>query len=268
MFSGDKNILCAGRMPNERDLAAIQKAFAVVLPQGCSKRLYEMARNQCPHVFPNYDARFSYPGKIGQIKLFRKTGQNHPCTYIFSEVKHFHQQFPNLSANIPFQYPFIFKFDWGGEGETVYRIESLEQLQKILTSASTYESTGQKGFILQEFILQAGRCSLRCVVIGARVFCYWRIQENPCKFKTNLAEGARIQKTVDPTIKIHTETAVRNFIQKTKINLAGFDMIHTSTREESLCLEINYFFGRKGIGGSEAYYKILNREIIQWIKSL
>ena len=30
-------------------------------------------------------------------------------------------------------------------------------------------------------------------------------------------------------------------------------------------LEINYFFGRKGLGGSDAYYEILNEEIDKWL---
>ena len=35
-----------------------------------------------------------------------------------------------------------------------------------------------------------------------------------------------------------------------------------------LFLEINYFFGRKGLGGSEKYYKILQDEIDNWIKRI
>jgi ribosomal protein S6--L-glutamate ligase len=31
-------------------------------------------------------------------------------------------------------------------------------------------------------------------------------------------------------------------------------------------LEINYFFGRRGLGGSDAYYKVLKREIQNWIE--
>ena len=31
-------------------------------------------------------------------------------------------------------------------------------------------------------------------------------------------------------------------------------------------LEINYFFGRRGLGGSDAYYEILNREIHNWLE--
>ena len=35
-----------------------------------------------------------------------------------------------------------------------------------------------------------------------------------------------------------------------------------------LFLEINYYFGRRGLGGSERYYALLVSEIIKWIKSL
>ncbi len=75
LFEADKNIICAGREPNGEDLAAIRAADAVILSQGCCRELYDMARENCPHVFPNYNARFKYPGKINQIKS-RKAAHN------------------------------------------------------------------------------------------------------------------------------------------------------------------------------------------------
>ena len=53
LFEADRNIICAGR----EDPAAIRAADAVILSQGCYRALYEMAWENCPHVFPNYDAR-------------------------------------------------------------------------------------------------------------------------------------------------------------------------------------------------------------------
>ena len=92
LFDADKNIICAGRAPNAEDLAAIRTASAVILSQGCYQSLYEMARANCPHVFPNYDARFKYPGKIGQIKLFRQMNISHPSTEIYADVASYHKQ--------------------------------------------------------------------------------------------------------------------------------------------------------------------------------
>ena len=83
IIEAHENIICAGRLPDDSDLSAIKRADAVILPQGCSEVLYRMARLNCPHVFPNLDVRFDFPGKRGQIQLFRKLGIEHPRTEIF-----------------------------------------------------------------------------------------------------------------------------------------------------------------------------------------
>jgi len=48
------------------------------------------------------------------------------------------------------------------------------------------------------------------------------------------------------------------------------DVIFSAKIEDPdpMLLEINYFFGRKGLGGSEAYYQILLAEIQSWIAGL
>ena len=69
----DENRLCAGRQPDSQDLDAIGNADAVILPQGCSEALYRMARAHCPHIFPNMDIRFDYPGKLGPNPLVSTT---------------------------------------------------------------------------------------------------------------------------------------------------------------------------------------------------
>ena len=49
--------------------------------------------------------------------------------------------------------------------------------------------------------------------------------------------------------------------------VAGFDVIFSSANgdPDPMLLEINYFFGRKGLGGSENYYRILLEEIRNWL---
>ncbi|MFV9646164.1 MAG: hypothetical protein ACNYWU_10105, partial [Desulfobacterales bacterium] len=61
-----------------------------------------------------------------------------------------------------------------------------------------------------------------------------------------------------------------NFCRHAEINLAGIDILFSSEAEkkEPLFLEINYFFGRQGLGGSEKYYELLMAEIRGWIESL
>ena len=141
LIEADKNRICAGRKPDGEDLAAIKAARAVILGQGCYRSLYEMARAHCPHVFPNYDARFKYPGKTGQIRLFRTFKAPHPPTEIYADLASFHKKYGDKSGRRPTRYPLVFKYDWGGEGETVYRLDRSEDLQKVLTQTAEFEKS-------------------------------------------------------------------------------------------------------------------------------
>lgn len=264
----DENRLCAGREPDADDLRAIKSADAVILPQGCYKRLYDMARENCRHVFPNYDARFDYPGKTGQARLFRLIGVTHPQTDIFPRTSDFNY----TAKTIPQPYPFVFKFDWGGEGEGVFLIESEKTLKEVLERAARFEVTGQSGFVLQAYIPTGGR-SLRVVVIGRRILSYWRIAPDSRTFASGLSSGGKIDPHADPDLQHAAKAAVAGFCRKTGINLAGFDILFRSDKTGEMdtlpiFLEINYFFGRRGLGGSDAYYKLLQEAVEAWLDSI
>jgi ribosomal protein S6--L-glutamate ligase len=266
LFEGDKNIICAGRQPGADDLAAIRAAAAVVLPQGCSQSLYEMARDNCKHVFPNYEARFNYPGKIGQMQLFQKSGTAHPHAEIYPSLNDFKQQYGEGPKEIAFTLPCVSKFDWGGEGETVYLINSLDDLKEVLRKAAVFENSGQRGFLLQEYVPTQGK-TLRVVIIGQTIISYWRIQPNTEGFMSSVSRGARIDAVSEPWRQKVAKVFIKNFCNKTDINLAGFDVIFAPVKKhiKPLLLEINYFFGRKGLGGSDAYYEILKSDIDNWL---
>ncbi|RPH49273.1 MAG: glutathione synthase [Desulfobacteraceae bacterium] len=269
-FTADKNMICAGRKPGAAELEEIKHAGAVILPQGCREDLYYMARENCKNVFPDYDARFKYPGKTGQILLFQKTETAHPAARIFTSVSSLYDKDGNIiKENLPFTYPFVLKFDWGGEGETVHLIKTQAGLKKVFKKAGEFEKTGQKGFILQEYI-ESGNRSLRIAVIGQKFISYWRVQKDPDVFCAGLSKGAIMDFDSDPELVRAAGYKVKDFCRKTGINLAGFDFLFSSENynNEPLFLEINYFFGRKGLGGSEKFYKILNGEIKKWLKSL
>ena len=266
LFAGDENILCAGRDPGTEDLAAIKKAAAVVVPQGCPRALYEMVRHHCPRVFPNYDARFDYPGKLGQIRLFRKTGVPHPATRVYATVAaYYRQQGPKAP---PPALPLVFKFDWGGQGDTVFYVATRARLDELLRRAARFEKTGQTGFLLQQYIA-AGNKTLRVVVIGRQAFSYWRIQPSG-GFYASVSKGAVIDSEAAPEQQQKAVALVRQFCRQTGINLAGFDVLFSTKHPhpDPLLLEINYFFGRRGLGGSEAYYRILMAEIQAWLADL
>ena len=266
LFEADKNILCAGREPGADDLAAIKTAAAVILPQGCRQSLYEMATDHCRHVFPNYKARFNFPEKIGQIKLFRETSTAHPASEVYPSVADFKQHYGDAPGDISFGLPCVFKFDWGGEGETVYLIKSREDLKEVLEKAVLFENSGQNGFLLQQYVPTNGR-TLRVIIIGRAMISYWRIQQSTDGFMSSVSRGAHIDSASQPEVQKTARAFVNDFCAKTGINLAGFDVIFLSAEENGmpLLLEINYFFGRKGLGGSDAFYEILKKEINAWL---
>ena len=177
-FTADENRICAGRSPDRTDLAAIRKAKAVILPQGCLPPLYTMARQNCPRVFPNYDIRFEYPGKTGQIRLFQQLNIPHPASAAYTDTAMYRTQVGQTDLPAGFDFPVVFKFDWGGEGDTVYLVLHRDDLEKQFQMAIKYEKSGQKGFILQTFIPTAGRV-LRVVRIETSFRTYWRGAQNP-----------------------------------------------------------------------------------------
>lgn len=268
-YETETNRLCAGRDPNSEDLASIQKASAVILPQGCRQTLYEMARDNCPHVFPNYGARFAYPGKTGQIRLFRDKRISHPQSWTFSRLEQF-ERWRQTATTLTF--PLVFKLDWGGEGDTVMPIKNQTDLDRALAKAGDYERSGQYGFLLQPMIPHGHR-ALRVVVIGRILKTYWRVQDDDAVFGTSLSKGARVDRDVRPEIELAALSLTRRFCGQTKINLAGLDFLFheadlTSPDPTPLMLEINYFFGREGLGGSMPFYDLLQAAIDDWLATI
>ncbi len=268
-YEADINIICAGRDPDAGDMAAICAADAVILPQGCRESLFRMAKENCPHVFPNYDARFGYPGKTGQAKLFQTFDAPHPRTWVFDTVSEFNQ---HGSLALADGFPLVLKLAWGGEGDTVFFLQRRSDMNLALATVENYERTGQAGFVVQTFIPHQQR-TLRVAVIGQTLTAYWRIQEQPMVFGTSLSKGARIDTTSDPTCRRRALSLTQKLCRRSGINLAGFDLIfdesgvHANPREP-LFLEVNYYFGRSGLGGSERYYRRLGAEIDRWLHSL
>jgi ribosomal protein S6--L-glutamate ligase len=262
----DQNIICAGRDPGKNDLAAIRKAKAVILPQGCTEPLYRMATANCKHVFPNLDARFDFPSKSGQARLLDKLGVAHPETAYFESVVAFRRS----AATIV--YPVVIKYDWGDQGDTVFKADDSEQLTAVLGRAAACEATGQCGFLVQEYV-PANHGALRVVLIATQKVAYWRMPQSPDTFGTHVDGGARIDTTYGPDLQQAAIAVVEQVAGQTGLQLAGFDFIFSRRDLERslirpLMLEINYFFGRSGLGGSEAYYRMLEAEIDMWLAAI
>ncbi len=265
-FVADTNMIVAGRDPGHDELAAIKSADTVILPQGCRESLWTLAVENCTHVFPDYRTRFEYPGKTGQAALFKKLNAPFPETRVYGNLAAFHRQHPPGDEALPLAFPFVFKFDWGGEGHTVALIASPADLSRQLALAAEFEKTDRTGFLLQAFVPH-GQRALRVVVINQLLISYWRVQPDQQSFGTSLHSGARIDPDADAALQDLGKNAVRKVCAQTGINLAGFDVIFDPAKlnPAPVLLEINYFFGRTGLGGSEAFYRLLVSQIDTWI---
>ncbi len=255
----DENRICAGRKPDHQDQAAMRRAAAVILPQGCPQDLYHMARGCCRHVFPNYDARFAYPGKTGQARLFERCGAPCPPTAVLTDARDL------TSARLPFDFPYMVKLDWGGEGRTTFPVSGRADLDRRLLDVLQSECAKGRAFVVQRFVPCGGRV-LRVAVIGGQRFSYWRTLPGNGGQLVGLRQGAGIDRHADPRLQRAAVDAVDALCRCAAIDLAGFDLIFDD-RHHPLFLEINYFFGRYGLGGSAAFYRILKREVLNWLRN-
>ena len=228
-----------------------------------------MARQNSLNVFPNFDTRFNYAGKIGQARLFAENNAPHPETATYRNLDSFYNQRDRGGGQPTWDFPLVFKFDWGGEGNHVFLISSSDELDQVLQTAAGFEKEGRSGFLLQNYI-PGGNRSVRVVVVGQTFLSYWQTQNSTEKFGSNLAQGAVIDADADPDRQQIAVAAVKAFCNQTGINLAGFDILFSPEPRPNkpLFLEINYYFGRRGLGGSENLYKLLNAEILKWLNSL
>jgi ribosomal protein S6--L-glutamate ligase len=266
----DINILCAGRSLTEREKKRLAKAQAVIVSQGVTAEVYQECRQRVPHVFPNYDLRFPWEGKVGDALLFDYYQVPHPKTLIFKNRKAFLEGYPDpdLPASILGGYPLILKANQGGEGIFVFLIRTKEELLEKMALLPKGPSDSE-GFVLQGRIDHGGR-DLRVVVLFDSFYAYWRVQPDPEQFLTNRSQGGEIVPEGDEHLKQKAIEAVKTFCALSGINLAGFDLLF-DRKDKSfvpLFLEINYYFGRKGLGGSMRFYELLHQAADRWLKAI
>lgn len=244
---------------------AIQKASAIILPQTVKKELYCLCTKMCPHVFPNYDMRFQWEGKMGDSLAFWTYGMKHPNTFVFPKVETLLGDHPHMGHQVPElpPYPFVLKGTHGGEGRQVWLIQNAEELEVTMQTLLQFELHGSCGFVIQEYMPNLER-DLRVVVIGNQIFSYWRTAHG---FLHNIAQGGDIDAASDQDLQAAGRDKVRQFCQQSGINLAAFDLVFPPGEADPVFLEINYTFGRTGLGGSEKFYSLLREAVDQWLQA-
>lgn len=266
---GDVNLrLSLKGLFSDKETKLIDSATAIVATQSIKPHQYEFCRRHCANLFPDYTSRFGFEGKYGNIQLFRKFNASHPDTTCYESVEDFKlRHFKNDKPLMPF--PFVLKGDRGGGGWAVFLIRNQHSLVKGLDILGDGRLHPTKRFIVQAFVPHGGR-DLRVVVVGRITKAYWRCQYKPGEFRNNVGRGAVINYDLDPEVKGKGIRCVEDFCSKTGINLAAFDVLfnRSQPKPEPLLSEINFLFGRKGLGGSPRFYDLLNQAVRQWAREL
>ena len=268
-FKGDVNLRLTPKGGfTSKEAETIAAARAIIVTQHIKAHQYEFCLARCPNIFPNYANRFGFEGKYGNTKLFRMFNTPHPETVCYESVEDFEiRHFTNREPLMPF--PFVLKGDRGGGGWAVFLVQNRHELIKCLKILADTYLHATKRFVAQVFIPHGGS-DLRVVTIGKTIKTYWRCQHKPGEFRNNVGRGATINYNLDPKLTGEGINCVRNFSSKTGINLAAFDVLFDKEQPEPkpLFSEINFLFGRKGLGGSASFHELLYQAVQRWIREL
>jgi len=266
VFDADQQIIFGSRSLNDEDMGFIRKATAIFLPQTCKYTLYKACQGYSAHIFPNYETRFKYSGKMGQSLLFKERELPSPMTLEWTTVTQF-EEYIKEKDSLPHNTPFFLKTNRGHEAEGVFFIENQGRLGEALDRLRKLEQSGTFGFISQEFIQAQGNV-LRAVILNKTILTYWKRPQTSEQKITTINRGAKIDREWRKDLQEKGKQAIERLIQKTGINLAAVDFVFDFTRHdpEPLFLEINYSFGRRGLGGSENFYRLLHKAIIEWME--
>jgi ribosomal protein S6--L-glutamate ligase len=262
-FVADAQIILADRPLGAEDRRVIRNADAIILPQSCPLPLHKACTNSEAHVFPDYKLRFRYPGKVGQSILFEKLRIPHPATKRWPSVKRFRDYLKEESAT-PHEMPFFLKADKSHEGDGVLFVTDRNSLE---TALARWEKAGSEGFISQELIPCRGS-ALRAVVLHKKIITYWKRSDPSQGVIATVSHGSRVDKKWKPDLQEKGRAQAQWISEETGINLAAFDFVFDLDHPDPqpYILEINYYFGRKGLSGSLRYYRLLLKAIREWLK--
>jgi ribosomal protein S6--L-glutamate ligase len=159
--------------------------------------------------------------------------------------------------------PFFLKRNNSHEGAGVYPVQETAQIESVL---GEIQRCGDSGFISQDLIPCDGNV-LRVVILGKRVLSYWKRPECADEFVTSISRNAWIDKEWRPDLQEKGIAEARRFGEASGINLAAMDFVFSFADPDPrpLILEINYYFGRRGLGGSLRYYRLLYDAIHEWL---
>ncbi len=252
----DENLAGIGFL-DEPSINLIKNAAGVLMPKYFSPIRYQYIASIARTHFPNLAPRYNYRGKAKQVRLFRRFNIPHPRTIIFDTAI----QARNIlrTKQVPFDLPFVLKGDRGGGGSTVFPISSWEEFEYKIIELPLNEP-----ILIQEWIENQGM-DLRVVVIGQIIKSYFRLGGE--SFYNNVSKGARIDYNLCPGKQKEGIKMAYNLSKFLNIDLGAFDIMFP-VNAPPLLIEINFLFGRIGLGGTKGFNELYIKAVRNWIEKV
>jgi len=263
LIKGKVNSSVAGKsVLTSRQLRLIKNADAVILPEICPKFLYYAVQEFQKPCFPDQRIRYECQDKLSQIRFFEVNRIPHPKTLIFPDLHSLMESTGKNSWELGF--PFVIKLPWSHEGDGIFVIEDKDaftiQLPQIQKKISKDEAV-----IAQKFVPTKGYV-LRVVVFYDKLVPYWKVGKGPI---ISISKGAKVMRDLFPELKEKGMDSVKEVKSKIRVDLAALDMIFDMERPTlPLWLELNFSFGRRGLGGRRGFYDLLLRAVKTWLQDL
>ncbi len=239
---------------DEANAELIRNAAGVLMPKYFSPARHRQVAGLAGRYFPDLTARYSYRGKAQQIRLFEEYRLPHPRTLIFEHPQAVKRLFETQGRAMDF--PYVLKGNSGGGGAKVFCIPDQETFRDRIEQLSADEPV-----LIQERIDHGGM-DLRVVLMGRVVRSYFRVGGGD--FYNNVSRGARIEADLYPEKQQQGQAMALDLARSAGIDLAGFDILFP-VDGDPLFLEINFLFGRKGLGGLKGYREMFHQAVQDWM---
>lgn len=249
----DENLPAFASAEDPAVKALLKGAAGVLLPNYVAPWRYRSIVAGCRNWFPRLDTQFDYCGKTRQAVLFSRFQVRHPETRIFKSPEHLRLVIAELG--LPWDFPFVLKGDAGGGGSSVFPVREDRDLVRGL-----HRLPADKPLLIQRWIDHGGM-DLRVVVYGTRALSYFRIGDG--SFYNNVCRGGRIDHRVYPDLQARGVSAVRELCRRAAIDVAGFDLMFPDAGDP-VFIEINFHFGRKGLGGTKGHRRHIEDAVFEW----
>lgn len=253
----DHNLSLFAPLEDPEVRALLRGARGVVLPGYVSPWRYVAVTRLARRWFPRLEAARSLHGKARQILAFRRLGVRHPATWVFRNRQHAWSVLRTWGS--PWGFPAVLKGDSGGGGSAVFPVHDpagvWEKLERL---------PAQEPVLFQQWINHGGR-DLRVVVYGSTAVSYFRVGGGG--FYNNVSKGAAIDYEIAPEDQERGIRACLDLSRRLGIDLAAYDLMFPDAGPP-VFVEINFNFGRKGLGGAPGHRKYLQRAVERWCRDL